>query len=87
MQNFTAKDIADKFDVSKRVAQDWLLKGLFPNAYKETIEPFGEIWYAPVSDVENFEQPRPGRPKDDAPTQAAIAKRNSRASYKEKQAA
>lgn len=87
MERFTAKEIAEKFKVEKISAQKWIQKNLFPNAYKENIEPFGEIWYVPASDIANFELPQRGRPKENNPTPAAISKRNSRNNQKEKKVA
>lgn len=82
MDKLTAKEIAESLQVKKRVVQIWLQNGLFPNAQKETVAPFGEIWYVPAQDVANFKKPERGRPKDDNPSPAAISKRNSRAQEK-----
>ncbi|MGI8494435.1 MAG: helix-turn-helix domain-containing protein [Pyrinomonadaceae bacterium] len=84
MEKLTAKEIAKKFGVAKRVAQSWILNGLFPHAQKETISPFGEVWFVPASDLNNFKRPERGRPKIDNPSPAAISKRNLRAGQKEK---
>ncbi len=86
MERFTAKEIAEKYEVGKNVAQKWIQKHLFPNAYKETVAPFGEIWYVPAADIENFKKPERGRPKSEKPTPAAIQKRSSRRKAKEKKA-
>lgn len=61
MKDLTAKEIAEIQNVEKRVVINWLNNGLFPNARKETIEPFGEIWLVPESDVVNFTKPVRGR--------------------------
>lgn len=87
MKRFTAKEIAEKFNVEKAAAQKWIQKNLFPNAYKEKIEPFGEIWYVPAADMKNFRRPERGRPKVNNPSPAAVLKRNARAERKEKKAA
>ena len=78
MKTFTAKEIAEKFEVKKVVAQNWIQKNLFPNAYKENVVPFGEIWYVPATDVENFHRPERGRPRSVNPSPGAISKRHSR---------
>ena len=67
MQDLTAKEIAVRQAVPKRVAQGWIQRGLFPNARKEIIEPFGEIWLVPESDLQDFEKPIRGRPRVIAP--------------------
>lgn len=69
MQHLTAKEIAERAEVPKRVAQGWIQRGLFPNARKETFAPFGEIWLVPESDLESFERPARGRPRGTAPTE------------------
>jgi hypothetical protein len=63
MTVLTAKDIAERQNVKKRVAQGWIQRGLFPNAHKKYIEPFGEIWLVPETDLEGFQNPRPGPKK------------------------
>ncbi len=87
MKRFTAKEIAEKFNVDKGAAQKWIQKKLFPNAYKEKIEPFGEIWYVPAADMKNFCRPQRGRPKCTNPTPASVLKRHARAKLKENKAA
>lgn len=87
MKRFTAKEIAEKFKVEKISVQKWIQRNLFPNAYKENVAPFGEIWYVPASDIENFERPQRGRPKENDPTPATISKRNLRDNKREKKAA
>jgi hypothetical protein len=61
MTDLTAKDIAELQKVEKRVAQGWIQRGLFPNAHKKIIEPFGEIWLVPATDLEGFQKPTRGR--------------------------
>ena len=62
MKELTAKDIAELFQVEKRVAQGWIQRGCFPNARKEVHPIFGGVWLVPESDLKNFSIPRMGRP-------------------------
>lgn len=59
----TARQVAEKYGVAKRVVQGWCERRLLPNATKiPTIFGF-EIWQIPESDLRNFTPPgRPGRP-------------------------
>lgn len=66
MNDLTARDISKLFNVDKRVAQGWIQRGLFPNAYKEETPFLGEVWRVPIKDLENFVQPQAGRPKQKA---------------------
>ena len=62
MADLTVKNIAELQNVEKRVAHNWVLNGLFPNARKTIIEPFGEMWLVPDTDLKNFQKPQRGRP-------------------------
>lgn len=63
MRNLTAKEIAALYRVEKRVAQGWIQRGYFPQAFKEYHEFLGSIWKVPETDLNGFEPPKPGRPK------------------------
>lgn len=63
MKRLTAKEIAERYEVEKRVAQGWIQKGYFPNAAKEGHPIFGDVWLVPVSDLTDFTLPTVGRPK------------------------
>jgi hypothetical protein len=63
MRNLTAKEIAERHNVEKRVAQGWIQRGYFPNAFKEPHEFLGSVWKVPESDLKGFKPPKPGRPK------------------------
>lgn len=62
MRNLTAKEIAFHFRVEKRVAQGWIQRGLFPNAWKHLNPIFGKVWMVPETDLIGFAPPRQGRP-------------------------
>ena len=63
MKDLTAKEIAGRYRVEKRVAQGWIQRGYFPHAYKEEHEFLGCIWKVPESDLSGFKPPKAGRPK------------------------
>ncbi len=75
----TAKEVAERFDVSKTVVLGWFLRGKFPNAAK-TIDRFGvEFWEVPEKDLENFvPQRRKGKPSIENPSKETLAKRQQR---------
>jgi hypothetical protein len=62
MKDLTAKEIAVRYGVEKRVAQGWIQRGLFPHARKDQNPIFGEVWLVPEADLKNFAPPRAGRP-------------------------
>ena len=63
MNYLTVKEIALKFGVDKRAAQNWVRDGRFPNAQLEIIPHFGSIWKVPESDLKNFVRPQVGQPR------------------------
>jgi hypothetical protein len=85
-KDLTAKEIAEMHNVQKRVAQGWIQRGYFPNAYKEDLPIAGEIWRVPVKDLEDFNPPRAGRPLLKNPKASTLAKRQYRANKGEKAA-
>lgn len=60
----TVRQVADRFNTSRRNVYNWIEAGLFPNAH--TQEGSRE-WRIPESDLENFTPPargwRRGRPR------------------------
>lgn len=63
MKYLTVKEIALKFGVDKRAAQNWVKDGRFPNAKMEIIPPFGGVWKVPEFDLVNFVRPKAGNPR------------------------
>lgn len=56
------KDLAEKFDVNRRVALGWFERGLFPSAKKVKGE-FFYYWEVEESDIKDFiPQKRKGKP-------------------------
>lgn len=62
-KKLTAREIAGRFNVNKRIVLGWIERGLFPNAVKIK-SPLGiEFWTVPERDLLNFvPQRRRGRP-------------------------
>lgn len=57
--------IAKRLGVKTVTVRAWLNQGLFPNAYQEQTEFFHHpVWRVPERDVENFQLPTRGRPKN-----------------------
>ncbi|MBS3915572.1 MAG: helix-turn-helix domain-containing protein [Bacteroidetes bacterium] len=79
MKFLTAKQVAEKYGVTKRVVQGWCERGLLPNA-KKVDSGFGfDVWQIPERDLENFVKPEGrGKPRLDNPSAATLAKRRSR---------
>jgi hypothetical protein len=62
VNEFTVSELAQKYNVTKRVVLGWCERGKFPNAHKVD-SGFGfEVWKIPASDLEGFELPKAGRP-------------------------
>lgn len=79
MKIFTAKEVAERFGVAKRVAQGWCERGLLPNARKVD-SGFGfDVWQIPETDLKDFVKPAGrGKPRKVNPSKATLAKRRSR---------
>jgi hypothetical protein len=79
MANLTAKEVAEKYGVVKRVVQGWCERGLLPNAHK-VASGFGfDVWQIPETDLINFVKPEGrGKPRLENPSAATLAKRKSR---------
>jgi hypothetical protein len=79
MANLTAKQVAEKYGVTKRVVQGWCERELLPNATKIDSGYGFEVWQIPETDLENFEKPvGRGKPRSENPSAAALAKRRMR---------
>jgi hypothetical protein len=59
----TTAETAKRFNVKPVTVRKWLLEGRFKNARQEDT-PRGVVWYIPEIDLENFELPQRGRPKE-----------------------
>jgi len=79
MKEFSVTELAEKYQVNRRIVLGWIAGGKFPNARKID-PPVGKpYWLVPESDLTNFEPPgRRGRPLSDNPSPAALAKRQQR---------
>lgn len=63
----SAREVAEKYNVTKRVVQGWCERGLLPNA-KKVPSGFGfDVWEIPDTDLKGFTPPEGrGRPKKTA---------------------
>jgi hypothetical protein len=76
----TTNDIAERYQVAKRVARRWCEEGRFPHAYQLPITiGRGQAWLVPESDLEDFVPPKIGRPLAGNPSTAALKRREQRA--------
>ena len=64
-QFLTTRDIAERLGISIKTAAAWCRAGRFPGAFQVNISTGrGRAWLVPAGDLENFERPAMGRPKD-----------------------
>lgn len=64
MKTYTVREVAEKFNVAKRVVQGWCERGILPNATKKPSGMGFDVWEIPKSDIKDFVPPdRPGRPE------------------------
>lgn len=83
VKKLTAKEVAERFDVRKKVVVGWFARGKFPNAVKSTDRHGVDFWEVPESDLEGFEpQRRKGKPSVENPSKETEAKRRSRENLK-----
>jgi hypothetical protein len=59
---FSIKQAAVYLGENTQTVKGWRRRGLFPNA-RLTDTARGPVWEIPISDLESFERPKPGRPK------------------------
>lgn len=57
----TVTQVAEQLSVAAITVRKWCQRGLFPNAYLHET-PLGALWMIPAKDLDNFEQPKMGRP-------------------------
>lgn len=78
-KEYSVTELAEKYDVERRIVLRWISSGKFPNARKVT-PPVGlAYWLVPESDLKNFNKPEGrGRPLSENPTSEALAKRQQR---------
>lgn len=75
----TAKQLAEKYGVIKRVALGWIERGYFNNAVKADSGCGVKFWQIPESDLKDFQPPvRRGRPHDPNAPKSAIVRRGKR---------
>lgn len=81
MKTFTAKEVAERYGVAKRVVQGWCERGLLPSAHKVD-SGFGfDVWQIPEADLKDFIKPvGRGKPRVSNPSKETLAKRKSRGS-------
>lgn len=79
MKKLTAKEVAERYGVAKRVVQGWCERGLLPNAEKVP-SGFGfDVWQIPEADLKDFVKPEGrGKPRIANPSAATLSKRKSR---------
>jgi hypothetical protein len=79
VKKMTAKEVAEKYDVAKRIVQGWCERGLLIGA-KKVPSGFGfDVWEIPESALKDFTPPSGrGRPRVANPSKVTLAKRKSR---------
>lgn len=66
-KQYTARQLAERYNVAGSTVRGWLLRGLFPNATLKETELGDSYWLVPERDLAGFEPPRPGpKPKTKA---------------------
>jgi hypothetical protein len=59
-KTYTARQIAEHFNVAGSTARGWLLRGLFPGARLKQTDLGDSYWVVPESAVKDFTPPKPG---------------------------
>jgi hypothetical protein len=78
-KEYSVTELAEKYNVKRRIVLGWISGGKFPNARKVTPPVGKSYWLVPDSDLTSFTPPgKPGRPLSDTPSAAALAKRQQR---------
>lgn len=59
-KTYTARQVAEHFDVSASTVRGWLMRGLLAGAKLKQTELGGSYWTVPESTVRAFTPPKPG---------------------------
>ncbi len=63
-KTYTARQLAERYEVAHSTVRGWLLRRLFPGARLEETGLGTSYWVVPESDLKGFEPPKPGpKPK------------------------
>ena len=75
-KTYTARQLAERYDVAASTVRGWLLRGILPGAVlKETA--LGSYWIVPESALKNFTPPKPGPVPKPKANSAATAGRKA----------
>lgn len=74
----TTAEVAERFGVTIKTVNNWYHAGFFPHAIEGPKTGRGRTHLIPECDLVGFVPPQPGRPRDESPSEMALAKRRSR---------
>lgn len=78
-KEYSVSELAEKYNVNRRIVLGWISSGKFPNSHKVTPPVGKQYWMVPETDLVSFNMPsKPGRPRLEKPSAAALAKREQR---------
>ncbi len=77
-KTYTARQIAERFEVAGSTVRGWLLRGLLPGAYLKETELGDSYWLVPESALKDFELPKPGPVPKPKPGQSNGKKRGKK---------
>jgi hypothetical protein len=85
-KTYTARQLAERFNVARSTARGWLNRKLIPGARLEE-SPLGDsYWLVPESALKNFQPPKPGPRVKTKPPAAGAQKAARRSSRKKAEA-
>jgi hypothetical protein len=59
-KTYTARQLAERFDVAGSTVRGWLLRGLLQGAHLKETELGDSYWVVPESALKDFTPPKPG---------------------------
>lgn len=59
-KTYTARQLAERYNVAGSTVRGWLLRQLIPGAYLKETELGDSYWLVPESALKNFVPPKPG---------------------------
>jgi hypothetical protein len=77
-KTYTARQLAERFEVARSTVRSWLLRGLLPGAYLKETELGDSYWLVPESALRGFVPPKPGPVPKAKPVEAAPAAKPAR---------
>ena len=77
-KTYTARQLAERYNVAGSTVRGWLMRKLFPGAYLKETELGDSYWLVPESALKDFVPPKPGPVPKSASNDVSSKKRGKK---------